>query len=156
VLSEVEFEQLCEVYDASYHTDTDSLLSLLGHDPSSPGSNVVKLCLSGFPWPVAKRTLEPKKPAVVTDDALIPRPVPQTRQEIERWLLDEAVILQPHVRKQLTTDLAPIIEFIESKPIQLRPSILTDLRSRFRNDSMLFDSEIKSHQIVESLKRSWD
>ncbi len=155
VLSEVEFEQLCEIYDPLYHKDTDSLLHLLGHDPSSPGSNLVKLCLSGFPWPVDKRTQEPKEPGIVIDDTLIPRPAPQTRQEIERWLLDEAVILQPHVRKQLTTDLAPIIEFIESAPIQLRPGILTDLRSRFRNDSMLFDSEIKSHQIVESLKRRW-
>ena len=39
---------------------------------------------------------------------------PVTRHEIEAWLLRESRVLEPRVRKQLNTDIDPIVSFVES------------------------------------------
>lgn len=155
VISELEFEQLSESYESGYDKP-DSLLKLLGHDVDTPGVDVVKLCLGGFPWPIDKLDQQPQELTSHSEYTSIPKRAAQTRRELEKWLLEEARILQPNVRKQLTTDLGPIINFIEAAPAQLRSDILDDLHSRFQNESLLEVNIIKSEEIINSLTKKFN
>jgi len=81
--------------------------------------------------------------------------VPQTRQEIRTWLREQARVLLPHVRRQVTTDMEPIVSFIESLEPSARNDAFADLRLRFDNEASLLSNNIKVDQVLEALRQKW-
>lgn len=155
ILTELEFNHLIELFDDEAYQKYKSLA-----EKRSVGINDLKLLwLSGFPWPeyevikteITSRTL--RKEELQAESKL--QFIPKTSEEIRKWLLNEADILDSRVRRRFTENISQIITFIESLPRELRQEVFPDLKQRFRNESMLIFNDIKLDQIVYALKRKW-
>src|SRR5205823_5920071 len=107
-----------------------------------PGTDVRLLWRAGIPWPESAAASQPSTAPVPIEA------IPETRQEIEEWLIRESRRLQPHVARQLTENLHPLIDFVESLPRESRSEVFADLRLRIDNESKLVWNNIKANQIL--------
>lgn len=156
VLTELEFKHLQELFDSK----TLIIYKNLRSKNHQFGIEDLKLLwLSGFPWPEyegikpEKVSGSPRKEELQTERII--QLIPQTSEEIRKWLLNEADILDSRVRRRFTENISQIITLIESLPHELRQEVFSDLKQRFRNESMLIFNDIKLDQIVYALKRKW-
>ena len=145
ILSRLEFKQLKELY--TYKETRERCEELLGqaYDNKSVIPQALKvLWLAGYPYPRAK-----VMPALKPD-------FPQTQAEIRKWILDQAAILRPNVRRRLTEDLNPIIEVLKSASSRNGNAVFEDFRHRVRNEETLLWSDVRVGRLVNSLKRRWN
>ncbi len=72
------------------------------------------------------------------------------------WLRKEAMVLEPHVRKQFTADdMGPILDFFESVPHEKRPEVFEDFQMLLANESGKMWNDIRVDQIARDLRRKW-
>jgi HD superfamily phosphohydrolase len=144
LLSEAEFKQVVQLYrDEDTRQMCDAFLSRAAADQTRIPDALKALCLAGFPWPERekKETAE--------------REFPKTDREVEEWLLREAKILHPNVRRQLTENIRPLVDVLVSTSSRHGRAVFDDFELRLRNESTLCWNVIRTGRVVTSLKRKW-
>jgi hypothetical protein len=144
MLSRLEFKQLKELYACTETRERcKALLERAGDDKSVILEALKALWLAGFPYPGPELMPAPK-------------PLfPNTQADIRKWILDEAVILRPNVRRRLTEDLNPVVDVLQSASSRNGSTVFEDFRQRLRNEATLMWSDLRVERLVNSLKRRW-
>ena len=172
VLTDREFRDLVDSLDAQAQAKLRAMQDA-GADNEQASSFLKGLFWGDFPWnalvpPEAKEppmdtvvgapplVLVSDKPAHVSPPTTGPA-LPTTRRDIKRWLTSEAYVLEPHARKQFTTDnIASIVSFIMEEVAEpMRPDVLIDIRERLANESRKIFHNIKGDGIIAFLRRRW-
>lgn len=155
VLSHAEFKQLVSQFDP----DTAKRCSDLLEAHSKGSLDASHLCVL---WRSVLKPLERQPRPTAREGVLFPddqqqgEEMPATAAAIEQWLLNEARVLEPNVRKQFTTNSEALAELVFSYPPALRTRIFGDLRTRLLNESKLLNNNMKSEEMVAQLRRKWD
>jgi len=121
----------------------DAFLSRAAADQTRIPDALKALCLAGFPWPERekKETAE--------------REFPMTDREVQEWLLREAKILHPNVRRHLTENIRPLVDLLVSTSSRHGRAVFDDFELRLRHESTLCWNDIRTGRLVRSLKRKW-
>jgi len=144
VLSQAEFEHLVVRYkDKETRGMCDRLLNRPATDQTRIPDALKALWLAGFPWlePEKKETIEPE--------------FPKTEREVEEWLLREAQILHPNVRRQLTEDIRPVTDVLVGASSKHGRAVFDDFGLRLQRESTLIWNDIRTGRVVTYLKRRW-
>lgn len=164
-ISQEEFKQLAGLYDdEETRARCQEWLQKVPADlnPEASGSLNLKvsalkeLWLAGFPWPYersAPKSREQTEPPVETPPSESRSQLAlQSHREIKDWLLKEAKVLEPLVRKQFTTDLDPLVEYIESKLPEQRSEVFAKIRLLLSKESEVIGNHILIGQIINTLR----
>jgi hypothetical protein len=142
LLSESEFLELIELYkDKDVSRECDALLNQSQRDPTMIPKALKQLWLGGFPWPRKPLAMETRFPI--------------SREEIAKWLRQEARILRPNVRRQLCEDLDPIVDILHWATPAHGNEVFEDFKRRLDNEAMLIWNDVRSGHITNALRRRW-
>ncbi len=153
MLSDAEFKQLMEQFTPATAERCEALRknSVDGLDASHLNLLWPSALLRG-----AEVQAVPREESDPFADAGAVHELPTTQKDTERWLLNEARILETHVRKQLTTNAEAIAQLVMSYPPVSQQAIFADLRTRLLSESKLLNNNMKSNAMLAQLRRKWD
>ncbi len=142
ILSEAEFHQLCELYK---NPGTRERCDKWLNEADGPAR-----------IPNALKALWSQESLLLEEPQTAPGVVPAvTEAGIRKWLLQESEALRPHVRRELTEDLQPVIAVIQWAAPGREQEVIDDLRRRFRNEATLVWNHIRPKGVADALKRRW-
>ncbi len=144
MLSRLEFRQLKELYACRQTRERcKELLEQADNNKSVIPEALKGLWLGGYPYP---------RPEVMS----VPKPdFPHTQADIRKWILDQAEILRPNVRRRLTEDLNPVIDVLQWAASKNGNAVFEDFRHRLKNEETVMWSDVRVGKLVNSLKRRW-
>ncbi len=153
VLSRLEFEQLAASYDSITERRCEARLKCA---TDIDGRLDALRVLFATDLPSREEVTEgPEREAPILGTGALPQRASDgknSRAEIEKWLLDEAHVLSPRVRKQFAQDdLVPVIDCVDSIPPAARQSVRDDIALRFANESRFLYNDIKQDQVKHVL-----
>ena len=144
LLSEAEFEQLVRLYQNEETREMcDTSLRTGATDQTHIAKALKTLWLAGLPWP------EPEKKETAEPES------PKTEREVEEWLLREAQILHPNVRRQLTENIRPVTDVLVGASSKHGRAVFDDFGLRLQRESTLIWNDIRTGRVVTYLKRRW-
>lgn len=145
-ISHGEFQQLLHRYAAAKSIFADELRNGETHS-----STLKLLWLTDLPMRHTKRDVspakKPKKPQLRWD-------LPETGEEIQRWLLNDVSrrLKNVRVRRQLEGEVGSIASFLEAIPVVDRRQVFEDLQVRLVHESRVLTNDIKDGQIMHLLR----
>jgi len=144
LLSEGEFKHLAALYkDEEIRGMCDRLLNKPANVPPQIPDALKALWMAGFP------SLKPEKEVSIETE------FPETNHEIEEWLLREAEILYPNVRRQLTENLKPLCDVLMQASFINGREVFNDFKFRLQRESTLLWNDLRASRIVNIVNKKW-